>query len=77
MGMTEKQGGSDLRANTTVARAVGEGLGPSYALTGHKWFMSAPVIDVFFVVAHTPAASPASSCRASRLGSSTACGCSA
>ncbi len=43
MGMTEKQGGTDVRANTTVARPVnGGGPGAEYELTGHKWFMSAP-----------------------------------
>ncbi len=52
MGMTEKQGGSDLRTNTTVARptdAHGE-----YLLTGHKWFTSAPMNDVFLVLAQAP-----------------------
>ncbi|MFN8215026.1 MAG: acyl-CoA dehydrogenase family protein [Solirubrobacterales bacterium] len=52
MGMTEKQGGSDVRANTTVARAVaGGGPGAEYELTGHKWFMSAPQCDAFLVLA--------------------------
>lgn len=52
MGMTEKQGGSDVRSNTTVARAVrGEGRGAEYALTGHKWFFSAPMCDAHLVVA--------------------------
>ncbi|ADB53687.1 acyl-CoA dehydrogenase family protein [Conexibacter woesei] len=52
MGMTEKQGGSDVRANTTVARAVGGGgPGGEYALTGHKWFCSAPMCDLFLVLA--------------------------
>jgi putative acyl-CoA dehydrogenase len=52
MGMTEKQGGTDVRANTTVARPVNGG-GPSaeYELTGHKWFMSAPMCDAFLVLA--------------------------
>ncbi|MER5312023.1 acyl-CoA dehydrogenase family protein [Streptomyces sp. NPDC002773] len=53
MGMTEKQGGSDVRANTTVARplpADGE-----YVLTGHKWFCSAPMSDAFLVLAQAPA----------------------
>jgi len=51
MGMTEKQGGTDVRANTTraVAKAGGE-----YALTGHKWFMSAPMCDAFLVLAQAP-----------------------
>jgi len=52
MGMTEKQGGSDVRANTTTARPVnGGGPGAEYALTGHKWFMSAPMCDAFLVLA--------------------------
>src|SRR2546426_956470 len=48
MGMTEKQGGSDVRANTTRAVAQPDG---SYLLTGHKWFTSAPMCDVFLVLA--------------------------
>jgi len=51
MAMTEKQGGSDVRANTTVARPVSGGL---YELTGHKWFCSAPMCDVFLVLAQAP-----------------------
>jgi putative acyl-CoA dehydrogenase len=52
MGMTEKQGGTDVRANTTVARAAnGGGPGAEYELTGHKWFMSAPQCDAFLVLA--------------------------
>jgi putative acyl-CoA dehydrogenase len=52
MGMTEKQGGSDVRANSTVARPVnGGGPGAEYELTGHKWFMSAPMCDSFLVLA--------------------------
>ncbi len=52
MGMTEKQGGSDVRANTTRARALGaRGPGAEYELTGHKWFCSAPMCDVFLVLA--------------------------
>jgi putative acyl-CoA dehydrogenase len=52
MGMTEKQGGTDVRANTTVARPVnGGGPGAEYQLTGHKWFMSAPMCDAFLVLA--------------------------
>lgn len=47
MGMTEKQGGTDVRANTT--RAVRDGNG--YRITGHKWFMSAPMCDAFLVLA--------------------------
>ena len=52
MGMTEKQGGSDVRANTTTARPVnGGGPGREYELTGHKWFCSAPMCDAFLVLA--------------------------
>jgi putative acyl-CoA dehydrogenase len=52
MGMTEKQGGSDVRANTTTARPInGGGPGAEYELTGHKWFMSAPMCDAFLVLA--------------------------
>ncbi len=54
MAMTEKQGGSDVRANTTRARPIGRG-GPSgeYLLTGHKWFCSAPMNDAFLTLAQT------------------------
>ena len=48
MAMTEKQGGSDVRANTTRAEPDGQG---AYVLTGHKWFCSAPMSDAFFVLA--------------------------
>jgi putative acyl-CoA dehydrogenase len=52
MGMTEKQGGSDVRANTTVARPInGSGPGAEYEITGHKWFFSAPMCDAFLVLA--------------------------
>ena len=52
MSMTEKQGGSDVRANTTVATPVGRGgPGADYLLTGHKWFCSAPMSDAFLVLA--------------------------
>src|ERR1700761_7559396 len=52
MGMTEKQGGTDVRANTALARPVnGGGPGAEYELTGHKWFMSAPMCDAFLVLA--------------------------
>jgi putative acyl-CoA dehydrogenase len=51
MGMTEKQGGSDVRANTTTATPVADG---SYRLRGHKWFTSAPMCDVFLVLAQAP-----------------------
>jgi putative acyl-CoA dehydrogenase len=54
MAMTEKQGGSDVRANTTTAIPVnGGGPGGEYALTGHKWFCSAPMCDLFLVLAQT------------------------
>jgi len=54
MGMTEKQGGTDVRANTTLARPVnGGGPGAEYELSGHKWFMSAPQCDAFLVLAQT------------------------
>ncbi|QCX79815.1 Putative acyl-CoA dehydrogenase AidB [Streptomyces sp. YIM 121038] len=49
MGMTEKQGGSDVRANTTRATALSED--GTYALVGHKWFCSAPMSDGFLVLA--------------------------
>src|SRR5947208_9567062 len=47
MGITEKQGGTDVRANTTRAEPVADG----YAITGHKWFMSVPMSDAFLVFA--------------------------
>lgn len=54
MGMTEKQGGSDVRANTTRAEPAGrDGWGERYAVTGHKWFFSAPMCDAFLVLAQT------------------------
>jgi putative acyl-CoA dehydrogenase len=54
MGMTEKQGGSDLRTNTTRAVPTGIGeWGPEYLLTGHKWFFSAPMCDGHLVLAKT------------------------
>jgi putative acyl-CoA dehydrogenase len=54
MAMTEKQGGSDVRANTTVARPLnGGGAGAEYEITGHKWFCSAPMCDIFLVLAQT------------------------
>ncbi|MCX7893786.1 MAG: acyl-CoA dehydrogenase family protein [Burkholderiales bacterium] len=52
MAMTEKQGGSDLRANTTRAEPAGGG---AWALTGHKWFCSAPMCDAFLALARTDA----------------------
>jgi putative acyl-CoA dehydrogenase len=52
MGMTEKQGGSDVRTNTTTAAPTSE---PGvYTLRGHKWFTSAPMCDVFLVLAQAP-----------------------
>ncbi|KQS63384.1 acyl-CoA dehydrogenase [Rhizobium sp. Leaf371] len=50
MGMTEKQGGTDVRANVSTAERVGEGI---YRLSGHKWFMSAPMSDAFVMLAQT------------------------
>lgn len=81
MGMTEKQGGSDVRANTTVAMPVhAGGRGGEYLLRGHKWFFSAPMCDAHLVVARMGKAvgRPASTFRA---GAPTAqrmrCACSA
>ena len=55
MAMTEKQGGSDVRANTTQAIPIGiEGAGQAYELVGHKYFVSAPMCDAFLVLAQTP-----------------------
>jgi putative acyl-CoA dehydrogenase len=51
MSMTEKQGGSDVRANTTTAVRSADG---SYRITGHKWFTSAPMGDLFMVLAQAP-----------------------
>ncbi|WP_442920287.1 DNA alkylation response protein [Mesorhizobium sp. WSM4983] len=51
MGMTEKQGGTDVRANVTKAERAGNGF---YRLTGHKWFMSAPMSDAFLVLGQVP-----------------------
>ncbi|MFZ6686137.1 isovaleryl-CoA dehydrogenase [Undibacterium sp. SXout11W] len=57
MGMTEKQGGSDVRTNTTIAYPMNndgkEGRGEAYLLTGHKWFFSAPMCDAHLVLAKT------------------------
>jgi putative acyl-CoA dehydrogenase len=52
MAMTERQGGSDVRANTTAARPIG---GDEYELDGSKWFCSAPMCDAFLVLAQAPA----------------------
>ena len=55
MGMTEKQGGSDVRTNSTVATPVGAGgEGEAYTLRGHKWFTSAPQCDVVLFLAQAP-----------------------
>jgi putative acyl-CoA dehydrogenase len=55
MAMTEKQGGSDVRANTTRAHPVGAtGPGEAYELVGHKYFVSAPMCDAFLVLAQAP-----------------------
>jgi putative acyl-CoA dehydrogenase len=51
MAMTEKQGGSDVRSNTTTAEPVADG---TYRLTGHKWFCSAPMSDAFLALAQAP-----------------------
>lgn len=51
MGMTEKQGGTDVRSNMTRAQRAGDG----YRVTGHKWFMSAPMCDAFLVLAQADA----------------------
>lgn len=57
MAMTEKQGGSDVRANTTRAEPTGvdDAWGREFRLTGHKWFCSAPMSDAFLVLAQAPA----------------------
>lgn len=55
MGMTEKQGGSDVRANTTQAVPDGsDEWGQRFSVTGHKWFFSAPMCDAFLILAQTP-----------------------
>jgi putative acyl-CoA dehydrogenase len=51
MGMTEKQGGTDVRANITSATPAGD----SFSITGHKWFLSGPMCDAFLVLAQAPA----------------------
>lgn len=53
MGMTEKQGGSDVRANTSTAALISDG---TYELVGHKWFMSAPMCDAFLLLAQVETA---------------------
>jgi putative acyl-CoA dehydrogenase len=52
MGMTEKQGGSDVRVNTTRAEKIGNSR--EYLITGHKWFCSAPMCDAFLILAQAP-----------------------
>ncbi len=55
MGMTEKQGGTDVRANMTRAEPIGgDASAREYAITGHKWFFSAPMCDAFLVLAQAP-----------------------
>ena len=75
MGMTEKQGGSDVRANVTHARPTAED--GQYTLRGHKWFTSAPMNDVFLVLAQAGEDCPASwcrgRCRTGRATGSTSC----
>ncbi len=56
MAMTERQGGTDVRANVTRAEPAGaRGPGEAYRITGHKWFCSAPMSDAFLVLAQAPA----------------------
>ena len=56
MGMTERQGGTNVRTNITTATPInGNGGGKAYAITGHKWFLSAPMSDAFLVLAQTKA----------------------
>ncbi len=65
MAMTEKQGGSDVRANTTTATPIAEtGPGQEYEIVGHKWFCSAPMCDLFLTLAQTESKSgpPTLSC---------------
>ncbi len=54
MALTEKQGGSDVRANTTRADPTDDGSAGTYRLTGHKWFCSAPMSDAFLMLAQAP-----------------------
>lgn len=54
MGMTEKQGGTDVRANTTRAEPVSEHGSGAHRITGHKWFLSAPMCDAFLILAQAP-----------------------
>ena len=80
--VTERQGGSDLRSITTVARPEPGGpleSGHTYRLTGQKWFVTSPMSDVFLILAQTPRrARPASCCpgccRTARATPSGSCG---
>lgn len=54
MGMTEKQGGTDVRANITRAEPAGDLAGGEHVLSGHKWFLSAPMSDAFLVLGQAP-----------------------
>ena len=69
MFMTEKQGGSDMRANTTRATPVGSntGIGAEYLLTGHKFFCSAPMCDAFLTLAYSEGGLSCFFCRAGGL----------
>ncbi len=60
MGMTEKQGGSDLRSNTSRAERISDGL---YRISGHKWFLSAPMSDAFVMIAQMDEGPVVSWCR--------------
>jgi putative acyl-CoA dehydrogenase len=54
MGMTEKQGGTDVRANTATATLQSDSAGDAYTIVGHKWFFSAPMSDAFLILAQAP-----------------------
>jgi putative acyl-CoA dehydrogenase len=58
MGMTEKQGGTDVRSNTTAAEPIGHPAAGAYLLTGHKWFLSAPMSDAFLMLAQASSQAP-------------------
>lgn len=65
MAMTEKQGGSDVRLNTTRAYPIDQGgPGEAFELVGHKWFVSAPMCDAFLVLAQAPGGLSCFYCRA-------------
>lgn len=80
--MTEKQGGSDVRANTTTATRVrdesmGEGEdSDAYLLKGHKWFTSAPMSDAFLTLAKVPPSSPSSAASSTTSSASSGAGVS-